>query len=60
MAMAVCHAQSDPVKGLVGLKNMLVDARQDVSDFQLDLEDEISKRSKESPKKGFGKGSKAK
>jgi uncharacterized protein (DUF1778 family) len=45
MALAVRQTKSDPVKGLVGLKNMVVDARQEGADVQVDLEDEIARRS---------------
>lgn len=56
MALAVRQTRSDPVKGLVGLKNMVVDARQDGADVQVDLEDEIAKLSN----KGSGRSKKAK
>lgn len=44
MAEAVKEAKSNPVKGLVGLKELVLSGRQDAAEIQVDLEDEIAAR----------------
>lgn len=50
MAQAVHAAKSDPVKGLSGLKDMVISGRQDIAQAQIDLEDEIAAQSRSKDK----------